>query len=147
MFYDFSAELINNLVITGGVIVFVAIVVVFGVYLRRKFIQKRENMPNGITRMREFQNEVYCMYPILFLNDRWVHWSIYYGPYKLLHITQVDIFFNYITLAVEFLQKVSNGLVYGITANMHMLKNQYPLGPLQVVINQSQLFTHENNFL
>lgn len=52
-----DAELMKNLAITGGVIVFVAIVVVLGVFLRRWFIQNRENMPNGTTRMTEFQNE------------------------------------------------------------------------------------------
>ncbi|VDI68897.1 epidermal growth factor receptor [Mytilus galloprovincialis] len=53
-----EAELMKNLVITGGVIVFVATAVVLGVLLRRRFQQNRENMSNGTTRMTAFENEV-----------------------------------------------------------------------------------------
>ncbi|CAC5423865.1 EGFR [Mytilus coruscus] len=89
------AELMKNLAITGGVKVFVAIVVVLGVFLRRRFIQNRENMPNGTTRVTEFQNELYLRYPLLFCNGRLVLWSINNGSYKLLHNSQVDIYNNY----------------------------------------------------
>ncbi|CAG2246712.1 EGFR [Mytilus edulis] len=52
-----EAELMKILVITGGVIVFVATGVVLGVLLRRRFQQNRENMSNGTTRMTAFENE------------------------------------------------------------------------------------------
>ncbi|XP_063411698.1 epidermal growth factor receptor-like [Mytilus trossulus] len=52
-----EAELLKNIAITGGVIVFVAFVVVLGILLRRRFQQNRANVPNGTTRMTGFQNE------------------------------------------------------------------------------------------